>query len=99
VPDDDQEHASNGNDSLVRFLAGDQALELGLPEGVVTDGDPGGLDEDGAQFAATLFGNAAGVMRFTGGVDASAEASVIDELFGGREAGNIANRGHAAQRS
>ncbi len=63
VPDDDQQLAGDGRNGFALAQGGNEALELGLAEGMVGDGTPGGFDQHGAPLATTLLGDGAGVVR------------------------------------
>jgi hypothetical protein len=90
VPDDDQQFASNGDDSLLATDAKSQGFELLAPVLIVTDSNPGGFDQDSPQFLAAWLGNPAAAMSLTGSVDFRAQAGITDQLFGQREAADVA---------
>ena len=75
----------------LRALAGLQGPEAGLPGGGKAHGDPGRLDESGAQLAASLLGDAPGAGGLPRGIEAGAQTGIADEGLGGGKAADIPN--------
>ena len=93
VPDGDEKFAGNGDDGDVGVLVAGETLEEMFPVGRFLDGNPSGLDEDTAEFATATLGDTFATVGLAAGVDTGTEASVANELFGGREAGDVADGG------
>jgi len=91
MPDSDEQLSGNGDDSLVATEAGLEACELSDPMGMGDGGGLGGFDQGSTQVTATGFGDLACAGGEARVVDASAQASVADQVFGIWKAGDVAN--------
>jgi len=86
-----QEFAGDGDDGLAGMLGFLEVIVLSLPVRVGANSAPGGFDESPAEFLAALLGDGFVVVFLAADVDTGTEASIADEFFRGREAGDVAD--------
>ncbi len=80
------QHASHGDDGFLGPLLGFEALVAVPHLGVVSDGDPGGLDERHAEPAVALLGDAAVIDGLSRGIGGGHEPGVSSQLVARGEA-------------
>lgn len=97
MPDDDQDFASDDSDGFLRSFERRQAGKAVMPVRRVAYGGPSDLNESGAEFSPTSLGDGTGTRFLTRSPDRGSKTSITDEMFVGREAGDIADgaqKGH-----
>lgn len=93
MPDGHEQFPRNGHNRLLFANACGQPLKLGLPVGVMFDGNPGCLNHDATQITAPLFGDTTASTGFPRLVDTGSQASIAHQMFGRGEAADLANSG------
>ena len=102
VPDDDEQFTGDSDDGLFFADTVRETLKGFFPIGIEANGGPGGLNQNGAEIAASLFGDASTPVGLAGGINSCAKAGVSDQFFGGRKASDVANSaqdGHGGEQA